>query len=586
MHKAEAEKIMERFLKPVLGFAMKRCRSDEDAEDLSQEIILKAYKALILHDDIDDVNGFIWRVAHNTLSNYYRAVQKSVIGIPVDEVAELLEAPRADEDDTEETVNRLRSEIAYLSKQQREIVVAYYFDNKKQEQIARELGISVGTVKWHLFEAKKELKKGMEIMREASDLKFNPIKFAAYGINGSVGTKSPDEFFRSVLSQNICYSIRNTPKTTNEIADDLGVSPVFIEGEVEFLEEYGFLKKKKNKYIINFLLEEPTTETLIAENNMYRTVAATYANELFDALTSGNLLDDERIMCRMSGMRNDASEIRNGTSGMSDVKEKSTGTHAPAEKNFLLWTLIPFIAACSGEPCEKKISFDEVATIRPDGGVNIFKASVGTPETPKEYVQMKNWCGPMWNTDGKNTIWQIVTEWSDDIDRVELMMRYAENCQRILELYERSKTERLSKEEYAWLAEKGLVKVGDRGEGAGSGEKGLIKAGTQNEGEVDCSWQIVILKDKEIAEKLLNIGTKLKKKHEKMFEEAKQEYISEAMKCVPPHMRKAKEFEMQYMFGADGRFLLHCLKTLVKNGKLKEPARDQKKSLTTMIMPA
>lgn len=554
MHKAEAEKIMERFLKPVLGFAMKRCRSDEDAEDLSQEIILKAYKALILHDDIDDVNGFIWRVAHNTLSNYYRAVQKSVIGIPVDEVAELLEAPRADEDDTEETVNRLRSEIAYLSKQQREIVVAYYFDNKKQEQIARELGISVGTVKWHLFEAKKELKKGMEIMREASDLKFNPIKFAAYGINGSVGTKSPDEFFRSVLSQNICYSIRNTPKTTNEIADDLGVSPVFIEGEVEFLEEYGFLKKQKNKYIINFLLEELTTETLIAENNMYRTVAATYANELFDALSNSGILDGGKILCGQKEDRN----------------------------NYILWTLVPFVAAWCADRSDNKISFDEVATIRPDGGTNIFKATVGEARIPEDYPQMTNWCGPMWNGDGKNILWQIVSEWSEKVDRTRLMMNYGENCRRILELYRRSEKEQLSKEEYAWLAEKGVIKVEPR---AAEGTDASDVNASRSEKSADASWQIVIIKDKETVKELLEIGTTLKKKYHDVFENAKKEYVTEAMKCVPSHMRRAKEFEMQYLFGSDGRFLMHCLKTLVENGKLLVPEDNRKKSLTTLIMP-
>ena len=42
MRKEEAEHILEGYLKPVLGFAMKRCKSSEDAEDLSQEIILKA----------------------------------------------------------------------------------------------------------------------------------------------------------------------------------------------------------------------------------------------------------------------------------------------------------------------------------------------------------------------------------------------------------------------------------------------------------------------------------------------------------------------------------------------------------------
>ena len=61
--------------------------------------------------------------------------------------------------------------------------------------------------------------------------------------------------------------------------------------------------------------------------------------------------------------------------------------------------------------------------------------------------------------------------------------------------------------------------------------------------------------------------------------------MTEAMKCVPSHMRRAKEFEMQFLFGSDGRFLMHCLKTLVENGKLLVPEDDRKKSLTTLIMP-
>ena len=74
-----------------------------------------------------------------------------------------------------------RQEIAYLSKLQRRIVIAYYFENHKQADIASELGIPLGTVKWHLFEAKKELKRGMDKMRKASELKFNPVKFHYYG---------------------------------------------------------------------------------------------------------------------------------------------------------------------------------------------------------------------------------------------------------------------------------------------------------------------------------------------------------------------------------------------------------------------
>ncbi len=262
MNRQDVEKTVTEYLKPIFGFALKRCRSVHDAEDLSQEIAAKAFRALLVRDDVADMGKFIWTVAHNTLSNYYRDAAKGMGNVSIDAVAELIADPDSgiDADDNSEAISRLQAEIAYLSKLQRRVVIAYYFENCRQADIAKELGIPLGTVKWHLFEAKKELKRGMDTMRKTSELKFNPIKFHSYGINGTIGTKSPDEFFRSALSQNICYCVRNKAKTINEIADDLGVSPVYVETEASFLEKYGFLQMQKDKYIVNFIISEPTAE--------------------------------------------------------------------------------------------------------------------------------------------------------------------------------------------------------------------------------------------------------------------------------------------------------------------------------------
>ena len=90
MKRQDAEKIITEYLGPIFGFALKRCKSVQDAEDLSQEIVLRAFRALLFKDDIDSHAKFIWTVAHNTLNNYYRDSAKSVIGVSIDEVAELL----------------------------------------------------------------------------------------------------------------------------------------------------------------------------------------------------------------------------------------------------------------------------------------------------------------------------------------------------------------------------------------------------------------------------------------------------------------------------------------------------------------
>lgn len=77
MNRTEAEKIITEYLKSIFGFTLKRCRSIQDAEDLSQEIAAKAFRALLAKDDVGDVGKYIWTVAHNALSNYYRDTAKA-----------------------------------------------------------------------------------------------------------------------------------------------------------------------------------------------------------------------------------------------------------------------------------------------------------------------------------------------------------------------------------------------------------------------------------------------------------------------------------------------------------------------------
>ncbi len=551
MTRQDAQSVVTEYIKPIYGFALRRCKSIQDAEDLSQEIACKAFKALLVKDDIVDMNKFIWTVAHNALSNYYRDTAKSVVGIPIDEVADLIPAPSSDTDcDDIDSINRLIAEIAYLSKLQRRIVIAYYFENRRQSDIANELGIPLGTVKWHLFEAKKELKRGINKMRKASELKFNPIRFNSYGINGSVGTSSPDDYFRSILSQNICYCVRNSAKTVNEIADDLGVSPVYVEAEVESLEKYGLLLSQKDKYIVNFIISEPTAELLIMQNDMYRRAAELFANELYDELVSSGILDDPGIIC-------------NQTDGPVLMTESPRADH-----NFILWSLIPFIAAMSGEKLmDNRISFEEVATIRPDGGHNIVHAAVVPKDItlPDDYVYMNNWCGPMWNGNGRLVHWQVDSEWSYRGDSPAFERRHSQDALRILSLYERELEERLSKDEYAWLAEHGCVKTnGDY------------------DGDFKSSWQIVILEG-EVKSKLLSIGESIKLKYKRNFDELKAPYVKAVMESVPKHLRKVKEFELQFVFHSDGWFLLHCITALLKNGKLHESTQGQRKSLMTVI---
>ena len=76
-----------------------------------------------------------------------------------------------------------------------------------------------------------------------------------------------------------------------------------------------------------------------------------------------------------------------------------------------------------------------------------------------------------------------------------------------------------------------------------------------------------------------------KEKYKEDFDALKAPYSEAVLESVPAHLKKTKAYELQFVFHADGWFLLHCIVALLNNGKLKPPTEGQKKALTTIILP-
>lgn len=552
MDRQSAERITTEYISAIYGFTIKRCKNLQDAEDLSQDIAIKVFSALLNHNSITDTDKYIWSIAHNALKNYYRGCNNSFVGVSIDEIEKQNDVFNDLSDDIikKESIERLKTEIAYLSKLQRKIVIAYYFEHKQQKEIAAELDVPVGTVKWHLFEAKKELRRGVDTMRKSGDLKFNPIKFSDCGTNGYIGDNGTNEnVLRSALVQNILYSVRKEAKTINQIADDLGVSPVFIESEVEFLEKYSYLLKDSDRYLCNILIDEPDEETIMLENKMYESVAQVFANELFDELMKLNLLNCDGIL--------------GGYVGIPFFEKES-----PRDLNLILWALIPYIASFSGsENLENSISFEQAATYRADGAHNICWATVlnETIGKPKLFDEVSNSFGPSLIENEEYKLWQLDTPWSErridkssvfdaDVALLNLLQRHLDGGE-------------LTKEEYAYLIEKGFIKT------IGTPDN-LFKS------ELSC----VYIRDAETRKKLIAVGDKIKKMHKDEFDKLKEPYVKAVLNNTPTQLLEMQKYGLQFAFYGDRRFIIHCLMKLVDNGKLKPPTEEQKKAVHALII--
>ena len=237
-----------------------------DAEDLSQEILLEAIisyrKACGKGEPPAAFYPWFWGIAKNRLRLFYRSRKKQAIllGASVGDLSdnEPCYFDLCDIDEAliaEEERARLTFELSLLSRIQRECVILYYLQNRSVKEIARILGIPEGTVKSRLFDARKNVKKGMEEPMENNETKNKRLSYAPAELNmcGSNGIPSHWHFLQDTMVKQILVACAYEGKTVREIAETIGVAPVYFEEKIDYLLKHKFIKEiAPSTYIDDF----------------------------------------------------------------------------------------------------------------------------------------------------------------------------------------------------------------------------------------------------------------------------------------------------------------------------------------------
>jgi len=252
------------FINKIYGFAYKKCYTSHEAEDLCSEIILNLIKA-IYKTDIQKFDSFVWTLAHRTYADhcdknvkYYKNINredfdesvKNLSFEPIDDFIEL--------DEDRRLILRIKREISFLSHIYRDVMIMYYINEMKVSDIATKLCISETAVKQRLFKARNDIKKEVGKMDTSTDLTLKPISMARWG-SGDASAKICNVWDNTdrVLSHNLLYLCKDTPKTIKELSIELNTPMPFIENEVWILtnDGEGLLKEVDGgKYISTFLM--------------------------------------------------------------------------------------------------------------------------------------------------------------------------------------------------------------------------------------------------------------------------------------------------------------------------------------------
>ena len=131
----------------------------EDAEELTQDVFLKAFQQLSSFKAESSFSTWIYRIATNVAISAVRKKRNDVLRLDDSVFANLSETQvdEALEDDSEEQMERLQQAMNQLEADERALITLYYLEEKPLAEVAFILGMTEGNAKVKLHRIRKKL---------------------------------------------------------------------------------------------------------------------------------------------------------------------------------------------------------------------------------------------------------------------------------------------------------------------------------------------------------------------------------------------------------------------------------------------
>lgn len=153
------EYFVETYSRQVFATIVRIIDKPEDAEELTQDVFMKAFKNLSSFNGKSTFATWLYRIAYNT------AISAARRSVPVESLIDdrqltLISDNAVDEaldDDSEEQIEKLNDAIARLSADERALVNMFYMEEQSVSDIAYITGLSVPNAKTKLHRVRKKL---------------------------------------------------------------------------------------------------------------------------------------------------------------------------------------------------------------------------------------------------------------------------------------------------------------------------------------------------------------------------------------------------------------------------------------------
>jgi RNA polymerase sigma-70 factor (ECF subfamily) len=152
--------LVTRYRGMVFGLIARTVGDRERAEDLAQEVFLRVHRGLPYFRGTSRLSTWIYRIVINVCLQARHVPRTVTVAFDGDPPREMVAPERSDS--SLELRDRLEKALARLPVPQRLLVAAHYLKDVRYEELAEAFGMPLGTVKTHLYRAKRELRRLLE----------------------------------------------------------------------------------------------------------------------------------------------------------------------------------------------------------------------------------------------------------------------------------------------------------------------------------------------------------------------------------------------------------------------------------------
>ena len=158
--------IVQRHQTFVFSLVLRYIKSREDAEEVAQDVFVKAYRALADFKGASKFSTWLYTIVTTTCISFLRKKKLETHSLDNEKVFETIEnqgsGSSANQVDHKSKVAMVNNAIALLNPDDAEIVTLFYKGEQTLDEIARILGIESNTVKVRLHRARTRLKEKMQ----------------------------------------------------------------------------------------------------------------------------------------------------------------------------------------------------------------------------------------------------------------------------------------------------------------------------------------------------------------------------------------------------------------------------------------